>query len=234
LDSSSFYILHEKMPFTNEYAKILYYRMLAGEGAEDIAEKEDVSVDEILELANMGLSQKNDIAPSLKQIIDESVDLSISPTPVNVKKVSRNQENLINYRKLGRELPKCVNSGCTRFVAIRHWNDGLIPSLKTECTSCSTARKSGKVIEGIKFEKKHYCENKDGRLGFMCPCDQSRYGEFPTDCYHMDHINGNHSDNRPENIMTLCMMCHTIKGKRDGDFNGTKTTSLRFDQQVSS
>ena len=227
-------MLPEKMPFSNEYAKILHHRLLAGEGAEDIAEEEDVSVDEILELANMCISDKNDVAPISKQIIGGSPDVNVSQTPVNVKKVSRNKENLINYRKLGRELPKCVNSGCIRFVAVRHWNDGLIPSLKTECTTCSTARKSGKVIEGITFEKKHYCENKDSHLGFMCPCDQSRYAEFPTDCYHMDHINGNHSDNRPENITTLCMMCHTIKGKRDGDFNGTKTTSLRFGQQVPS
>jgi len=154
-----------------------------------------------------------------------------APAPPPEKKLSRNEENLIAYRKLGRELPKCINAGCTRFVAVRHWNDGLLPSLKTECATCSTARKSGKTLEGIKFEKKHYCENKDGRLGFMCPCDQTRYSEYPSDCYHMDHINGNHSDNRSENIMTLCTMCHTIKGKRDGDFNGSKTTSLRFGQQ---
>jgi 5-methylcytosine-specific restriction endonuclease McrA len=148
--------------------------------------------------------------------------------PPPEKKLSRNEENLIAYRKLGRELPKCVNAGCTRFVSVRHWNDGLLPSLKTECAVCATARKTGKILEGISFAKKHSCENKDGRLGFLCPCDQTRYAEYPSDCYHMDHINGNHSDNRVENIMTLCMMCHTIKGKRDGDFNGSKTTSLRF------
>jgi len=146
------------------------------------------------------------------------------------KKVSRNQANLEEYRALGHELPVCVNVGCTRFVAVRHWNDGLIPSLKTECAPCASARKSGKALEGIVRVKKHECENSDGRLGFLCPCDKSRYAEFPSDCYHMDHINGNHSDNRPENIMTLCVMCHTIKGKRDGDFNGSKSTSLRFAQ----
>ena len=146
--------------------------------------------------------------------------------PVSPK--SRNRANLDAYRALGKELPTCVNPGCTRFVAVRHWNDGLIPSLKTECTTCSTARKKGKPLPGITCVKKHACENSDGRLGFSCPCDPARYAELPSDCYHMDHINGNHSDNRMENIMTLCMLCHTIKGKRDGDFNGSKSTSLRF------
>jgi hypothetical protein len=154
---------------------------------------------------------------------------TIIPAVVAVaKKLSRSEENLIAYRKLGKELPKCVNTGCTNFVAVRHWNDGLIPSLKTECAKCSTARKKGVELPGITIAKKHFCENKDGRLGFMCPCDQARYKDYPTDCYHMDHINGNHSDNRVENIMTLCVMCHTIKGKMSGDFNGSKTTSLRF------
>ena len=143
-------------------------------------------------------------------------------------KVSRHKENLKAYREAGHELPICVNVGCTRFVAVRHWNDGNIPSLKTECGSCASARKKGVAIPGITVVKKHSCENVDSRLGFKCPCDPSRYGEFPSDCYHMDHINGNHRDNRPENIMTLCVMCHTIKGKRDGDFNGSKSSSLRF------
>ena len=163
----------------------------------------------------------------------ESSNATPAVAPVE-KKPSRNKKHMIAYRELGRELPKCVNTGCSRFVSVRHWNDGLIPSLKTECAICATARKNGKTLEGISFAKKDSCENKDGRLGFICPCDQTRYTEYPSDCYHMDHINGNHGDNRPENIMTLCMMCHTMKGKREGDFNGSKTTSLRFAPQVPS
>jgi 5-methylcytosine-specific restriction endonuclease McrA len=160
--------------------------------------------------------------------IEAKHDVNISSTLTSSKKSSRNEENLDAYRKLGRELPNCINDGCSRFVAVRHWNDDNLPSLKSECAMCATARKNGKILEGISFVKKHYCENKDGCLGFTCPCDKTRYAEFPSDCYHIDHINGNHSDNRRENIMTLCMMCHTIKGKREGDFNGSKPTSLRF------
>ncbi len=155
--------------------------------------------------------------------------------PVAQKRaVPRNQVEREKYIARGQTIPKCVNDGCTREVAIRHWNDNNIPSLKTECPPCASARKSGKTLPGISFTKKHFCENKDGRLGFACPCDQTRYAEYPTDCYHMDHMNGDHQDNRPENIMTLCVMCHTIKGKRDGDFNGSKTTSSKFVRQATS
>jgi 5-methylcytosine-specific restriction endonuclease McrA len=146
----------------------------------------------------------------------------------NLLKMSRHSTNLEAYRAQGNQLPNCVNPGCKRYVAVRHWNDGLLPSLKSECCKCSNARKKGVELPGITSIKKHLCENSDGKLGFQCPCDPLRYSGLPSDCYHMDHINGNHSDNRPENIMTLCVMCHTIKGKRDGDFNGSKSTSLRF------
>lgn len=162
----------------------------------------------------------------IQAIMASSNTAAAGDAPALVK--PRNRANLEAYRALGNELPTCVNPGCNRFVAVRHWNDGLIPSLKTECTTCSTARKKGKALPGITCVKKHTCENSDGRLGFSCPCDSTRYAELPSDCYHMDHMNGNHSDNRPENIMTLCMLCHTIKGKRDGDFNGSKPSSLRF------
>jgi 5-methylcytosine-specific restriction endonuclease McrA len=33
----------------------------------------------------------------------------------------------------------------------------------------------------------------------------------------VDHINGNPSDDRPENLQTLCAMCHTIKTIENGD-----------------
>lgn len=136
-------------------------------------------------------------------------------------------EYLAAYTAAGGSLPNCINPGCARPVQVRHWTNTGLPSLKTECSSCASARKKGRVREGITIVKKHYCENQDGRLGFACPCDTARYAELPSDCYHMDHINGNHSDNRPENIMTLCTLCHTMKGARDGDFNGSKPSSLR-------
>ena len=39
---------------------------------------------------------------------------------------------------------------------------------------------------------------------------------------HGDHKNGDHEDNRPENIQTLCSICHHIKGLKSDDFVSAK------------
>lgn len=137
------------------------------------------------------------------------------------------KEYLSTYLASGQTLPNCINVGCCKPVQVRHWSNTGLPSLKTECSTCANARKKGKSPTGVTIVKKHVCENHDGKLGFLCPIDAARYAEFPSDCYHMDHVNGDHRDNRPENIMTLCTMCHTRKGKESGDFNGSKSTSLK-------
>lgn len=139
---------------------------------------------------------------------------------------------LLTWLQLGNVLPTCVNLGCSKSVAIRHWSDTGIPSLKSECTRCATARKKNKSVEGVTILKKNICENKDGVLGFKCPVDEHRYGEFPSDCYHMDHRDGNHENNIPENIITICSLCHARKGKECGDFNGSKKTSRKLRKPV--
>lgn len=52
--------------------------------------------------------------------------------------------------------------------------------------------------------------------------DKNRYGEFPNDIYHLDHIDGNHNNNSLNNLQTLCAICHTRKCKKKGDFNKFK------------
>ena len=99
---------------------------------------------------------------------------------------------------------------------------------KTECSRCAVSRIKGKALEGISIVKKNYCENNDGLLGFMCPMDKTRYSEFPSDCYHMDHRDGNHENNVIENIVTICSLCHARKGKESGDFNGSKKSSRKL------
>ena len=141
------------------------------------------------------------------------------------KKISKNSVNLKDWTGKGHIIPTCINDGCTNSVAIRHWSAQGDPSLKTECSRCSDARKKDKTIEGITFHKKKYCENKDGVLGFICPMDKDRYFEFPSDIYHMDHLDGNHHNNSLENLKTFCAICHTRKGKESGDFNAFKSSS---------
>ena len=146
------------------------------------------------------------------------------PQPPQPKKISQSKIYLHEWNEKGNVLPPCINEGCTKPVAIRHWSNSL-PSLKTECTTCSSARIKNKKIDGVIFHKKKICENKDGILGFTCAMDSERYHEFPSDCYQMDHLDGNHENNTPDNVKTFCGTCHTRKGKESGDFNSFKSSS---------
>ena len=141
------------------------------------------------------------------------------------KKKSINDINLKKWIEKGNTIPICINNGCDKYVAIRHWSAQGDPSLKTECIKCSDYRKKNKTIPGVIFHKKNYCENNEGLLGFICPMDKVRYNEFPSDAYHMDHLDGNHHNNSLENIKTFCAICHSRKGKEKGDFNAFKQSS---------
>jgi 5-methylcytosine-specific restriction endonuclease McrA len=138
---------------------------------------------------------------------------------------SKNAEYLEKWVGAGKSIPNCINNGCTKHVSIRHWSAQGDPSLKTECSRCSAARKKDKTIPGIVFHKKQYCENRDSILGFKCPMDPQRYDDFPSDIYDMDHRDGNHHNNTPENLITICKVCHARKGKESGDFNSQKDSS---------
>ena len=142
-----------------------------------------------------------------------------------MKKINHPSEKDV-YLKNGGKIPMCINCGCNNIVSIRHWSKGL-PSLKTECSSCSTNRKNNKKIDGIVYHKKQYCENKHGILGFFCPMSEKRYIEFPSDCYDMDHLDGDHHNNTLENVKTFCKVCHSRKGKENGDFNSLKPSSRK-------
>jgi hypothetical protein len=73
--------------------------------------------------------------------------------------------------------------------------------------------------------RKDYCENVDGRLGFTCTSTIINL-EWQLDA---DHINGNPTDNRPENIQTLCKCCHPIKTMQAQDYltAGRKTIKVK-------
>jgi len=141
------------------------------------------------------------------------------------KKKSNNAIQLEKWKNAGKTIPICINKGCIREVAIRHWSIQGDPSLKSECSRCSTARIKNKILSDIVFHKKKYCENKDSILGFKCPMDPTRYNEFPADIYDMDHLDGDHHNNIPENLITVCKVCHTRKGREKGDFNSQKPSS---------
>lgn len=131
---------------------------------------------------------------------------------------SQGMLNKEQYLAEGKKIPTCANEGCSNNVQVREWRNY---SFKHLCSNCANRLKKGLPPRpGVTSNKKTYCENKDGRLGFTCPVDVNF--DLPNSVLHGDHINGNHEDNRPENLQTLCPICHHIKGKKSGDFNSAK------------
>ena len=115
----------------------------------------------------------------------------------------------------GIHIPECVNHGCTNLVAVR---DKKNSSLKSECSSCAQARKKGITIDGVSFHKKHYCEND------KCPVSDTYWDASVARCssLHLDHVDGNHENNTPDNVVTLCAVCHAEKTAINNDANNKK------------
>ena len=135
-------------------------------------------------------------------------------------------ENKRKYLESGNEIPKCANDGCSANVVVRDWK---YYSFKTFCGRCTKAiqenwdnpnfEEFGGVLEGIRFIKKRFCENKDGRLGFTCPVKDEF--NFLSGILHSDHRDGNHENNDKSNVQTLCNICHYIKGSESGDYDSS-------------
>lgn len=76
----------------------------------------------------------------------------------------------------------------------------------------------------LKF-RKDYCENIDGRLGFVCtmtpPTPEQLLAMGLKKSFkaflHVDHINGDPYDDRESNLQTLCPVCHSVKTFAKGD-----------------
>lgn len=70
-----------------------------------------------------------------------------------------------------------------------------------------------------------YCENIDGRLGYKCRCEIKISAQL-----QVDHINGDPTDNRPENLQTLCANCHIYKTHMSKDYATPGRKALKAQQ----
>lgn len=128
----------------------------------------------------------------------------------------------------GNILAKCINIGCDKDVAVRNWGNW---SFKSECSPCMGARKKGIVRAGVTFHKKDFCQNYNGFLEFYCPVDPELWeNSISHGSLELDHMDGDHDNNKPENVVTLCAICHNIKGAKDNDFSSRKSSGRRFDK----
>jgi len=83
--------------------------------------------------------------------------------------------------------------------------------------------------------RKDYCENQDGRLGWVCKAEFPNedilnslgieYGVSPH--FDVDHIDGDPTNNKPENLQTLCKCCHSIKGLINQDYKSAGRKTLK-------
>lgn len=125
----------------------------------------------------------------------------------------------------GSPRPKCINIGCNNPVVCCKGNQHSPPSeraLRTVCSYCHTAsfgktKKDGNKVQlrkGVVSFKKLFCENIDGHVtGEKCTASNLISGQL-----ELDHIDGNHINNIPSNVQTLCKNCHSLKSMQAGDF----------------
>ena len=62
--------------------------------------------------------------------------------------------------------------------------------------------------------RKTFCENVDGRLGYVCESVIRLDAQL-----EVDHIDGNPKNNDASNLQTLCMLCHKFKTLANKDYS---------------
>lgn len=122
-----------------------------------------------------------------------------------------------------RDRPMCQTPNCNSDAAlVRDHYDGWA-NYRTVCSNChikKIAAKNGKTVTQLVNQwhpylkyRKAYCENRDGRLGFICTTTIHWDGMLD-----VDHINGDPSNNSPMNLQTLCKCCHAYKTVKNKDY----------------
>ena len=86
---------------------------------------------------------------------------------------------------------------CGNLVQLKCYDTNGAPKWKTRCATC----------------------NRKGRRTKKDHCEMCGFKALDPVQLDVDHINGISSDNRPENLQTLCANCHRLKTKQSGDWN---------------
>ena len=110
--------------------------------------------------------------------------------------------------------PKCIHEGCNKpgHDVGNKRKDGTKMYRKTCAKHHFTQYGIGDWV--YKKYRKTYCENVDGRLGFICTT--TIIAEHAENMLDTDHTNNNHDDNRKVNMQTLCACCHRVKTRTMG------------------
>jgi len=172
--------------------------------------------------------------------------------PTTAKKIAKEQGTRRQWHPTYDEIPnkpKCSTPGCSnrRTVMDYHWTSGK-PVYRPICSPCHEAvtvdnyrTKTGvtwvKTIGDVVAHKagfsnsvdylntkhpyrqyrKDHCENTDSRLGYRCTTTILWTGQL--DVHHVDQ---DPTNNKPENLVTLCKCCHAYAHKDQPQTPGRK------------
>jgi len=142
--------------------------------------------------------------------------------------------------KLGRR-PKCCVEGCTvsgQFMG--HYRVDGSPLFRKYCYPHHSERQAEKKGLSVnqwvnaqhryKRHRKDYCENAHGEhagwLHFVCTTKIV----MPHLQLDTDHIDGDPTNDEPDNLMTLCKCCHAIKTNLFSDYKtkGRKRLGIAY------
>jgi hypothetical protein len=121
--------------------------------------------------------------------------------------------------------PRCIEEGCDEpghHTGRYRKSDGM-PYFRTRCEKHhaeyqgkkkgQTSRQWRNSFHPYLHQRKDYCENIDGRLGFVCTTTITMDAML-----QVDHIDGCPDNNDPENLQTFCACCHIHKTVTNKDY----------------
>ena len=141
--------------------------------------------------------------------------------------MSKTSDALDRYRRKGIPIPVCVNPGCYRDAAVRDVKASGKISFHNMCSRCKRKHEAGEPLDdGVTNIRKNICDNSDGGVrggltrevlvpGWPCPIAGETHKSYH---FILDHIDGDHNNNDPDNLQTLCKYCDTEKSKICGDW----------------
>lgn len=133
--------------------------------------------------------------------------------PKYVKGQSGNPK--IDWRYLP-DRPNCLD--CPRKARYHTKNkDGTVKSWRNYCTACNKAR----------GQAQYKYRRFKGKM-----CDACGFIPIHPVQLDVDHLDGDHTNNTPKNIQTLCANCHRLKTINEGEHDGVKYVTYLSNNKV--
>jgi hypothetical protein len=87
-------------------------------------------------------------------------------------------------------------------------------STRSVCYKCNVGGRDRSAYKAQSYRYRRACADRITRL--MCEFCERQVNK-PSDL-HVDHINGQHSDDTPSNWQVLCVPCHVMKTRLKGEY----------------